>query len=64
MRCENCDGCGQIEYCTVCRQIVDNCSCEGEEPFKSEMIDCNDCGGTGSIDDEDGDDEDGDDEGE
>lgn len=48
-RCEECDGCGVIEFCRVCKNIVDNCTCESSCAADNIQEDCDECNGTGEI---------------
>lgn len=40
--CSSCGGCGEIEICKLCNEVVDNCSCEQEPPSISVVM-CQDC---------------------
>ena len=54
MQCPLCHGEGEVEVCTGCEELVDNCSCdvEPEDRYHSRVESCPDCGGDGEFEDD------------
>jgi hypothetical protein len=51
-RCGVCCGEGEVETCTACANVVDNCECEGDSLPATEMEPCSECDGTGDAEEE------------
>ena len=53
VRCPDCDGSGGSETCTLCGEVVDNCTCDGDEIPEIRVVECEKCAGSGEVERED-----------
>lgn len=47
VKCDHCNGDGEVEVCTACANEVENCECDDEQPTENE--ECPECHGDREV---------------